>query len=137
MFARYEVTCFGNFRSIWLVIWSGPGALFGGSWLMMASIDSWLIHVSVSRPSWCSLVWFGLLVVGLVVVEPGKSVCIIFWMDPRLHQVGEPSVVSVRLGGGFLALVIILVSLLVSEIVAQLSINDSQLSLLALRMALL
>ena len=75
--------------------------------------------------------------VGLVVVEPGKSVCIIFWMDSRLHHVGEPSGFIVRLGGGFLALVIILVSLLVSEIDVQLSMNDSQLSLFALRSALL
>ncbi len=75
------------------------------------------------------------LLVGLDVVEPGKRLCIIFWTDSRLLHVGVPSGVSVSPSGLFLGLVIILASLLVSAIVLQLSMKESQLSRFAFLVA--
>ncbi len=60
-----------------------------------------------------------------------------FRVDSRLLQVGEPSGVTVSAGGEFLGLVIILVSLLVSEMDWQLLINECQFSRLAFLTALL
>ncbi len=68
-------------------------------------------------------------------VEPGKRVCVIFWTDSRPFHVGDPSGVIVNPGGGFRGLVMSLVSLLVSEMVAQLSTKEDQLSCLAFLMA--
>jgi hypothetical protein len=69
--------------------------------------------------------------VGFTVVEPGKRVFIMFIKESFGFQVAEPSGLTVKPGGRLLGFVKILVSLLVSEIVAQLSVKEIQLSLFA------
>jgi hypothetical protein len=58
-----------------------------------------------------------------------------FWKESTGFQVADPSDFTVNPRGWLLGLVRILVSLLVSEIDAQLLVNDNQLSLFAFLMA--